>query len=248
MYCPSTIHGILTPHGKIVLLKWLVYRRRVGYLVPLEIALRNFIIKQGSDIGLKLTKYLAISSDFSSLIPEAWNMPHCLREVYTEEECLEAIKRIRKTYIADTIKVYWERYKNFIRKRRIPFNLFQLSANDLINASTRLNELVPVLHPSGRAKVLAFLRYTAEKRFYYLPLMVYEFIKIQRDKSLRIHLMTYLEFRDDINVSVHKCSLRFVPELGITLNPKETQFWAANDIFTPDLRVLLLEQLKLSKC
>ena len=184
MYCPSTIHGILTPHGKIVLLKWLVYRRRVGYLVPLEIALRNFIIKQGSDIGLKLTKYLAISSDFSSLIPEAWNMPHCLREVYTEEEC----------------------------------------------------------------KVLAFLRYTAEKRFYYLPLMVYEFIKIQRDKSLRIHLMTYLEFRDDINVSVHKCSLRFVPELGITLNPKETQFWAANDIFTPDLRVLLLEQLKLSKC
>lgn len=248
LYCPSTVYGILTPHGKVVLLKWLVYRKRIGYLVSLKDALHDFLVKQDDDIRLKLREYLNINNNFRSLIPEAWTMPYYLTEVYEEEGCLEAIKRIRKTYITNTIKVYWERYRNFIRKRRIPFNLFQLSANDLVKISTRPNGLVPVLHPGGRAKVLAFLRYTAEKRFYYLPLMVYEFIKIQRDKSLRIHLMTYLEFRDDINVSVHKCSLRFVPELDITLNPKETQFWAANDIFTPDLRVLLLEQLKLGKC
>ncbi len=248
MYCPSTVYGILTPHGKIVLLKWLLYRKRVGYLVPLENALHDFLVKQDDDIRLKLREYLNINGNFRALIPEAWNMPYCLKGGYKEEECLKMIKRIRKTYITNTIKVYWERYRNFIRKRRIPFNLLQLSANDLIKISTQPNELVPILHPGGRAKVLAFLRYTAEKRFYYLPLMIYEFIKIQRDKSLRAHLITYLEFRDDINVSVYECSLKFVPELGITVDPRETQFWVANDIFTPDLRVILLEQLKLSKC
>lgn len=78
--------------------------------------------------------------------------------------------------------------------------------------------------------------------------MIYEFIKIQRDKSLRAHLMVHLEFRDDPKVSVHRCFLRFIPELDPTEDFRETQFWAANDVFTPDLRVILLEQLKLSEC
>lgn len=103
MYCPSTVYGILTPHGKIVLLKWLIYRKRVGYLVPLENALHDFLVKQDDDIRLKLREYLNINGNFRSLIPEAWNMPYCLKGGYKEEEYLEMIKRIRKTYITNTI-------------------------------------------------------------------------------------------------------------------------------------------------
>lgn len=101
-------------------MKWLIYRNRVGYLVPLENALHDFLVKQDDDIRLKLREYLNINGNFRSLIPEAWNMPCYLKGVYKEEEYLEIIKRIRKTYITNTIKVYWERCRNFIRKEGYP--------------------------------------------------------------------------------------------------------------------------------